>query len=380
MKSISIHTSIANLDNELVKLKGSDCQVVLIFTAGEILENTTVLARIHSAVPEARIMGCSTSGEIGEGVEDNSISLLGMRFDKTRIEFTAVSLGRTEDSFEAGARIAENLNGENLKAIFVLTPGLNINGSELTSGMKSKIGPGVFVSGGMAGDGTNFKQTFVVLDDGVSDKQAVAFGLYGNDITVRSGSSGGWKPFGPMRNVTRAEKNVLYELDGKPALALYKEYLGDKVADLPGSGLLYPFAIMNENKVGTKGLIRTILGIDEAANSLILAGNMETGSVVSLMRAGTEELAEGARHAAMKALDNKPSAEDSAVICVSCVGRKILMGDDTEEELDAAREYLKDMPVAGFYSYGEICHHEDTDEPELHNQTMTITYFSENAA
>lgn len=380
MKSISIHTSIANLDNELTKLKGSDCQIVLIFTAGEILENTTVLERIHAAVPGARIMGCSTSGEIGDGVEDNSISLLAMRFDRTAIKFTAVSLGRTEDSFEAGARIAENLKGDGLKAVFVLTPGLNINGSELTSGMKSKITPGVFVSGGMAGDGTNFKKTFVVLDDGISDKQAVAFGLYGDNVVVRSGSSGGWKPFGPMRNVTRAEKNVLYELDGKPALALYKEYLGDKVADLPGSGLLYPFAIMNENKVGTKGLIRTILGIDEAANSLILAGNMETGSVVSLMRAGTEELAEGARHAAMKALDNKPSAEDSAVICVSCVGRKILMGDDTEEELDAAREYLKDMPVAGFYSYGEICHHEDTDEPELHNQTMTITYFSENAA
>lgn len=380
MKSVSIQTNEVGLESELAKLKSIDAQIILVFSSNTILENSSVIPNIRAALPNARIMGCSTAGEIGESVEDDSITLMGMTFEKTRFEFTAVQLAKTEDSYQAGVKIARNLKKDDLRAIFVLTPGLSINGSELTLGLREHLSDNVYVSGGLAGDGTHFKHTCVVLDDGISDKQAVAFGLYGDNIVVNSGSSGGWKPFGPLRRVTRAEKNILFELDGKPALALYKEYLGDKVEGLPGSGLLYPFAIMDENRTDTKGLIRTILGINEEQNSLILAGNMETGSLVSLMHAGTDELAEGARQAAVKALNSNTAVKDSAAICVSCVGRKILMGDDTIEELDAVRENLKATPIAGFYSYGEISHHEDTNAPELHNQTMTITYITENVA
>lgn len=377
MKSLAIHTDVKKLDSAINQLKEVGPDIILLFSSVEVLENSLIATKLRQALPDARLMGCSTSGEIGSSFGDDTVSLMALKFESTKIECTAVPLSKAEESFEAGKKIATNLLHDNLKGIFVLSPGLNVNGSEITEGIKSVLPDNVFVSGGLAGDGTNFKRTCVVLDDGVSDKQAVAFGLYGDNIDIRSGSSGGWKPFGPLRRVTRAEKNVLYELDGKPALALYKEYLGDKVAQLPASGLLYPFAIMDENKTGQKGLIRTILGIDEASNSLILAGNMENGSTVSLMHASTEELAEGARSAALKALNDNGPVEDSAAICISCVGRRILMGEDTEEELDAVREEFKGMPMAGFYSYGEICHHEDTDQPELHNQTMTITYISE---
>jgi hypothetical protein len=181
-----------------------------------------------------------------------------------------------------------------------------------------------------------------------------------------------------MRRVTKVSDNVLFEIDGKPALDLYKEYLGDKADQLPSSGLLYPFAIMQGENQNAVGLIRTILDIDEENNSLILAGDLEQGQMVCLMHTNTDGLVEGAKEAAENITQISQSDDDSAVICVSCVGHKIVMGDDTEEELDAVRAVLtNDNPIAGFYSYGEISHFEDSGKPELHNQTMTITYISE---
>lgn len=379
MKSIALQSSIEGIDSTLEKLTALDPDIVLVFSSVSNLQDGLVVPKIRQKVPRARLIGCSTSGEIGEGViGDNSVSLMGLKFEKSRFECAAVALSNPDQSRSAGNKIAQSLLRDDLKGIFVLAPGLNVNGSDLTAGMREVLPNTVSVSGGMAGDGVDFKSTCVVLDDGVSDQQIVAFGLYGDHLTITNGSSGGWKPFGPLRRVTRAEKNILFELDGKPALALYKEYLGEKVEQLPASGLLYPFAIMKENELGQKGLIRTILAVDEEQNSLTLVGNMDTGSVVSLMHATTDELADGARAAAVRALNDDNPSDGSVAICVSCVGRRLLMGEDTEEELDAVREEFDGLPISGFYSYGEISHHEDTNQPELHNQTMTITYISEN--
>lgn len=379
MKSVSIQTSVRDIYRHISKLKAIDSQIIFIFSSNDILENSFIIEALRKEMPQARLMGCSTSGEIGNSIEDNSVTLLGLHFDKTRYEFTSVPLTHMEQSYDVGNAVAKNLLKDDLKAIFLLAPGVNINGSEITKGMKDALPGNVSVSGGMAGDGLMFEKTYVLLDDHVSDTQAVALGLYGEHIHVKCASNGGWKPFGPLRRVTKADKNILCELDGKPALALYKEYLGDKTAGLPTSGLFYPMAIMQGWDQGKdqSGLIRTVYGIDEKTNCIVLGGNVETGSILSLMYAGTPELAEGARMAAEKALEGQAPNTDSAAICVSCVGRRLVMGGDTEEELDAVRACLKDVPIAGFYSNGEICHQEGTNQPEFFNQTMTITYIAE---
>ncbi|MBU0800627.1 MAG: FIST C-terminal domain-containing protein, partial [Alphaproteobacteria bacterium] len=226
--------------------------------------------------------------------------------------------------------------------------------------------------------GLQFSETWTILDDKMANNMVVAFGVYGKDVVIRNGSRGGWKPFGPLRRVTRAQENILYELDGKPALDLYKEYLGDKVADLPSSGLLYPFAIMRPDG-NSVGLIRTILNINEDENSLILAGDLEVGQLVCLMHGNTDDLTTAAGVAATRSMADEEADDGAAAICVSCVGRKILMGNDTEEELECVRDILGTRSLAGFYSYGEIALSEDTAEAELHNQTMTITCISEKA-
>jgi hypothetical protein len=189
---------------------------------------------------------------------------------------------------------------------------------------------------------------------------------------------GGWEPFGPIRRVTKSSGNVLYTLDGEPALALYKKYLGDQAKGLPASGLLFPFAILKENGDQT-GLIRTILAVDEKEGSLTFAGDIPENSIVRLMSAKTANLVNGASGAAQWALSSMgdKSSRDAFAILVSCVGRKLVMADDIDEEVDAVQSVMEEGAITGFYSYGEICPFNTVLDCKLHNQTMTVSYFAE---
>ena len=378
MKSFSMQTSVDDLESELKNWVDKNIDIAILFSSRDILKNSDAIEIFSKILPNTELIGCSTSGEIGEDVDDDTVSCIGLKFDKTEYKCVSVPIEESGKSKEAGEKLANQLIKDDLKAVFVLSPGLNVNGSQLTKGLRNVLPDGVSLSGGLAGDGLSFEETVTVHNKDVYTNHAIALGLYGDAIHVSNRSKGGWKPFGPMRRVTKVSDNVLFEIDGKPALDLYKEYLGDKADQLPSSGLLYPFAIMQGENQNAVGLIRTILDIDEENNSLILAGDLEQGQMVCLMHTNTDGLVEGAKEAAENITQISQSDDDSAVICVSCVGRKIVMGDDTEEELDAVRAVLtNDYPIAGFYSYGEISHFEDSGKPELHNQTMTITYISE---
>ena len=170
----------------------------------------------------------------------------------------------------------------------------------------------------------------------------------------------------------------MYELDGEPALEVYKRYLGEYAKDLPASGLLFPFEMLDAGH-RQEGLIRTILGVDEAAGSLALAGAIIPDGYLRLMRASTDALVEGANAAAVASCTGlPPSAVPGLAILVSCVGRKLVMGGRTEEEVETVGEIMgAGTQLAGFYSYGEISPFSVTTDCKLHNQTMTISYLRE---
>jgi hypothetical protein len=194
---------------------------------------------------------------------------------------------------------------------------------------------------------------------------------------VGHGSFGGWQPFGPVREVTRSVDNVLYELDGEPALEIYRRYLGDHAQGLPASGLLFPFAMLGDDPRRV-GLVRTILGIDEATRSLVMAGDMAQGGKVRLMHASTNALIDGARAAADAAAVMMSGAQPGLALLVSCVGRKLVMGGRVDEEVEAVAQVLgQGAALAGFYSNGEISPFVGEQDCRLHNQTMTITCLSE---
>ena len=189
-------------------------------------------------------------------------------------------------------------------------------------------------------------------------------------------SKGGWDRFGPERTVTRSEGNVLFELDGKPALDLYKTYLGERASGLPATALLFPLAL--RARAGEeKSLVRTILAVDESARSLTFAGDVPQGSLAQLMRANFDRLVDGAEGAALMTRGRCGKGRSTLAVAISCVGRRLVLGERTEEELEAVGDVLPEgARVLGFYSYGEISPFA-TGRCDLHNQTMTLTTLQE---
>ena len=298
-------------------------------------------------------------------------------FDSTRVRAVAQSTKDNADSRVVGRLAGKELSAPDLRHVLVLSDGLSVNGTALVSGLREVLPAGVAITGGLAGDGSRFQKTFVGLGADVRRDQIVAVGLYGPNIVVGYGSRGGWEGFGPRRRITRAKDNTLFELDGQPALPLYKRYLGDRAAGLPATGLLFPLELTKDN-TGQTGLVRTILAVDEAQQSLTFAGDMPEGWYARLMMASGDQLVDGAANASADAKGKTPPVGASLAILVSCVGRRLVMGQRIEEELEAVVNSLSEnTATVGFYSYGEACPSAGSDFSELHNQTMTITILSE---
>lgn len=379
MKSFSIAKGKADIKAAFDQALAIDPSVLFLFAAPEILRDEASWSLIKEKAKGRLMIGCSTAGEIAnEGAFEKSFSLLSIHFNKTPVRVVTRPIANVAESFSSGESLGEKLKAQDLRAVFILTPGANVNGSAITEGLRAAVGKEVILSGGMAGDETDFKMTHTLCGGDIYTDHLVAVGFYGDHIVVSCASEGGWRPFGPARKVTRAESNVLYELDGKPALQLYKQYLGERARQLPASGLSYPFAILREDRT-MSGLIRLALDIDHANESLIMAGDIKQGARVCLMHADTGALIQGAAQAAAESLrTHKGPEENGCALVVNCVGRRMVLGIDAEEEIEAVTDsFLPGTSIAGYYSYGEISTHMGTGAAELHNQTMTITYITE---
>lgn len=354
-----------------------DPHVIFLFASPQFAKIEEAISAIQESHDNALLIGCSTAGEIiGNEVVDASIIATAVHFDSTQIKLATVDL-QTQCNVcaNAGSQLSSQLDAPDLRHIFVLSDGLHVNGAELVKGLRSQVDSTVSITGGLAGDGENFENTFVIHNGQVSSKKIVALGLYGSDLKVRFGSKGGWDSFGIERRVTRSKNNVLYELDGQPALELYKSFLGDKAKDLPGSGLLFPLSM--RDKTNQKPVVRTILAVNEEENSLTFAGNIPQGSYVRLMKANIDRIIDGAEQSALITKGDSDYHHELAFL-ISCVGRRLVMKQLVEEEVEAVNEVLgPDTYTTGFYSYGEIAPFDRFSPCTLHNQTMTITTFAE---
>ncbi|MEI8395937.1 MAG: FIST N-terminal domain-containing protein [Rhodospirillaceae bacterium] len=372
--------SAQSLTDGLRNVSSAPWNLVLVFGAVGRFGAPEFVRTLTEAFPGAALAGCSSAGEITRGgIQEESCVVTAVRFDSgTSVRAVSARVENLTASYTCGAELGRSLAADDLTAVLVFGCGLDINGSALIDGLAAEIDSSVPVSGGLAGDGGAFRLTWTLGPGGVSDREVVAVGFYGGGARFGHGSFGGWEPFGPTRKITRASGNILYELDGESALAIYKRYLGDYASGLPASGLLYPLEMLNENH-STLGLIRTILGVDEAAGSLILAGAVDERGYLRLMHASTGALIDGAEKAAQASLGRLVDAgENGLALLVSCVGRKLVMGDQVDDEILAVADQVgAGFTLTGFYSYGEICPMEGMKECKLHNQTMTVTLLTE---
>ena len=350
--------------------------LVLVFGAREVLGDASRMKEVRAQYPGAPVVGCSTSGEICDiRVRDDSLSVTALRFEHTVVKLAHTTIEMYGDSFEAGAYLARTFPSERLAHVLVFSDGLKVNGTDLARGLRENLPSNVAVTGGLAGDGANFQHTLVCADATPAEGAIVALGLYSDRLKIGYGSLGGWDTFGAERLITRSKGNILYELDGHSALGLYKKYLGELHAG-PAEALLFPLALSS----GTEGysLVRSVLSVNEEDQSMTFAGDIPEGSYVRLMKANFDRLIDGAAGAATNSFAMTGSVEPELALLISCVGRKLVLKQRIEEEIEGVREVLgKNTVLTGFYSYGEICPHGAITKCELHNQTMTITTFSE---
>ena len=356
---------------------GESAQLVLIFGSPDVLKEKKGLDDIKTSYPRASLAGCSSAGNIsGTQVYDDALVIAAVRFDHTRVKGAKVGLSEEVDSFEAGTRLGQSLDKDGLVHVLVLSDGVGTNGSELVRGLTASLPDHVTLTGGLAGDDARFQETFVMLDDAPQPGLIAALGFYGDRLKVGFGSLGGWDPFGPERVATRAEGNVLYELDGQPALELYKRSLGEHAAGLPGTGLLFPLSL-GAQASGNR-LVRTVLAVDDDEQSVTFAGDVPEGTTVQLMKANFERLVDGAEGAARTSYEAMGSTSPDLAVLISCVGRKLVLKQMVEEEVEGVQDVLGERTsLTGFYSNGEIAPFDANANCELHNQTMTITTFSE---
>ncbi len=354
--------------------------LVFYFGTRQMLACGTRYSELCEMFPAAHILGCSTGGQINNSdISDDEIVAAAIRFDATRLRLVRQDISDAQQSRNCGETIGRALIGEDLAGIFVLSDGLNVNGSELVNGLVAAIGPSIPVTGGLAGDGADFTETLVGGDCVPRARMVVGVGFYGSAIRIGHGSAGGWDLFGPRRQVTKSTGNVLFELDGQPALDLYERYLGPEDSKgLPGSALLFPIQVHDADHPDS-AVVRTVLAVDHKARSMTFAGDVPQGWTAQLMHGNFDRLAEGAADAARQARIGLAGEGDHQFsILVSCIGRRLLMGQRTSDEAEAAGAELgADTLRLGFYSYGEISPHAKSGVCGLHNQTMTVTSFAE---
>ena len=351
--------------------------LVLVFAERRLLQLNKIIASIKKEFPYQHIIFGSTAGEIvGNQVYDNSVSVTAIEFEKSFFKISRANiLAHHQDSFELGKALFEQLPKENLQHIFIISEGSFVNGSALINGLEENNTQNIKISGGLCGDNERFEKTLVAYNETPKEGEVAIIGLYGDSLEVTASSCGGWMPFGPERTITKSKDNILYEIDGLPALDLYKKYLGEKALDLPHSALLFPLNIKAEGKY--LPVVRTILNIDEDEKSMIFAGDIPEQSKVQLMMASVDAIVVGAGEAAKKAMQNRKNKPQIALL-VSCIGRKLVMAQRTEEEVEEVLDIIGAQTLTtGFYSYGEIAPFQSQDSCELHNQTMTLTLISE---
>lgn len=347
---------------------------VLVFSDPKLPNLAQLTNELVAAYPQSTIIGCTSSGEIfGNEVNDQSLVVSVAQFEKGHFKAHHIDIPSAKDSHQKAIELAKQIETQDLSGLFVRADGLSVNGNQLVAGFE-QILPNCPIMGGLAGDSTRFESTQVLVNGQWQSQQLVAIAFYGQAIQLHHASKGGWKRFGPERVITRSEGTQLFELDGQPALALYKQYLGEQANDLPNSALYFPLGIIQDSG---DPIVRTILGVDESQQSLNFAGDMPEGNKCQLMRAQFEEIIDGAEEAAETVCQHVPANHTTLLVAISCVGRRIILKEHIDEEVEAT---LGAMPAntqqIGYYSYGEISPLH-TGVCGFHNQTMTLTSITE---
>lgn len=334
-------------------------------------------ASLAAAFPHSHVLACSSAGAIaGEHVVDDTAVAVVVRFERVEVASAAVPIQAVEMSRRAGRKLGSALAATAPRVVIVLADGLHVQGSELVQGIAETLPVDTRIVGGLAGDGASFLRTWTLAEGAPRSGWVSALALSG-PIEVRTATQGGWQTFGPERLVTRAEGNVVFELDGRPALAVYAHQLGRLAGELPAGALRFPLAVSIDG-AADKGLLRMVRAIDSDTQSLTCAGDVAQGSRVRLAHASHERLVDSAERAVGEAGPHEGAPV--LALAISCASRRAVLGDLAEDEAAATLAALpRGSTQVGFYAYGEIAPSARA-ACDLHNQMLSLVTIREVAA
>jgi hypothetical protein len=355
----------------------TSAQLVVLFGDAKLAASEACRSEVHQAFPNACVFGCSTAGEIlGVRVRNGTLALTAIMFEHSRVATARVTVENPEGSFTAGQEVVRGLDPVGLRHVFVVSEGLRVYSTDVVGGIRNALPPGVTVSGGFAADYNILRATHVWCDSEPQQSTVIALGFYGEKLHFGLSVTGGWHPFGPDRIITRSHRNILYEFDGRPALALYKKYLGEHAAGLPATGHLFPLELQHRERKSR--VLRALLAVDEKEQSITYAGDVPEGSCARFMMGKIEDLISGALKAAKASLECMSNLRPDLSLLVSCSARRPILLQRVEEEVEVVRDVLGEhTAMTGFYSYGEIGPPSVGAPSELHNETMSITNITE---
>lgn len=371
------YNNIWHYDTDMTIPPSSDyASIVFIFGNRETLKQPEIYHEMKELYPHADIVGCSTSGNISNGQLSHApMVATAVHFEKGLIRLGIKDFTRDDNLVNVSEEVVNQLPLEGLKHIFLLADGLQMNGSSLAMGVNWAVNHTISITGGLAGDGMEFEETWVIANDVAKQGRVVAIGFYGESLHISSGCYSGWSEFGIYRRITNSVGNIVYEIDHQPALDLYKKYLGEYAQELPESGLRFPFNVKKTKD--SVAVIRSVLAINEEDKSLIFAGDVNEGSYARLMKTDIDGLIDGSSIAGNQI--EKFNKKNALGLVVSCIGRRVILNQLVDEEIESIANILgENVQLTGFYSYGELAPHSDTIlSCQLHNQTMTLTVLYE---
>ena len=378
------YTVGANACQEAMTKMGVDSADLAIVFASSKFDQEKMLAGVRSVSKEAVLVGSSTAGEITTEGPSNKPSVAVMLIKSPEIKFyAAVGENIAADARAAGKSAADKvkaLAGAELRAFMMLPDVLVGNGADIVRGVLDSLGEHFPVVGGASGDDFKFVKTFQYLNDKVYSGTVVGLGLVGN-FKIGIGVKHGWLPVGSPMKVTRSTGAVLHELNGAPAINIYRDYFGAEEAKKLQEETLAKLAITYPLGMTVAGsdemLIRDPITVD-ANGSITCAAEIPEGSEIRLMIGSREEAVKVAKVAAEKAIEQLDGTPAKAVIIFNCIARNKL------EEIDAIQEAVgKETPLIGFYTYGEQAplggevRNIEKCNPAFHNETVVICVLGE---
>lgn len=369
-------TPVNSWDNgKAPNLLGDKANLVIFFTSREILQNHNIINKLKEYYPKAEVVGCVGEPQIfKQEVTENALVVTAVQFQCSEIRVATIENEENadnEDNEETGINIIKKLPQEGLRHVFVLSDSEKTRGTSLVKGMSGVLAPTIGLTGG-------FSISQIYHNKPMSLGSVIAIGFYGEHLKFGYAATAGWKSYGLIRKITKSSGENLYELDGKPALESYKEFLGPFASELPNIGLIYPMSIWEHKERPQDALPRTVKGINAADNSLIFAGDVPEGHYSQFMVTNHEMLVGGATHAALGVLSALQDMKPQLALLMTCISRRLIMKQRLEEEIEAVADVLgKETAYIGFYSAGEISPIRYTEKCFFQNQTMAVTGISE---